>query len=254
MANNTIASSRVLENGRQQLEAEIFLTELQELFIGPNNRTRTSMPSSPSDSDEDRVDPMRLLNIANSLLECDGAIEAVDRMNYRRERQQLQNAANAFLVPMAPQVQRISREHPRTSRIRHSGFLSTATPDIESDAIEESLTATVSMKKVLSDEGKSCLKKIKFHSKRHKQKTCPITQEAFEKKQIVTILPCTHIFNSDAIQKWVETEKAECPVCRYALPSKNISTRSSSPTLSLSETNHLTQTARLFAEEDAENQ
>ena len=53
---------------------------------------------------------------------------------------------------------------------------------------------------------------------------CPITQEEFADGDAVLMLPCGHTFIKDAIQMWLETERAECPVCRYALPSREIIT------------------------------
>ena len=40
--------------------------------------------------------------------------------------------------------------------------------------------------------------------------------------QEVTELPCGHIFSPDGIKKWLKEEKAECPVCRFKLASKEI--------------------------------
>ena len=54
---------------------------------------------------------------------------------------------------------------------------------------------------------------------------CPITQSEFVEGDAVLVLPCGHAFLKDAIQKWLETERAECPVCRHALPSCEIMTQ-----------------------------
>lgn len=51
---------------------------------------------------------------------------------------------------------------------------------------------------------------------------CPITQSGFAEGDVVLTLPCGHAFLKDAIQTWLETERAECPVCRHALPSYEI--------------------------------
>ena len=53
---------------------------------------------------------------------------------------------------------------------------------------------------------------------------CPITQSEFAEGDAVLVLPCGHAFIKDAIQTWLETESAECPVCRHALPSYEIMT------------------------------
>jgi hypothetical protein len=51
---------------------------------------------------------------------------------------------------------------------------------------------------------------------------CPITQSEFAEGDVVLALPCGHAFLKDAIQMWLENERAECPVCRHALPSCEI--------------------------------
>ena len=53
---------------------------------------------------------------------------------------------------------------------------------------------------------------------------CPITQAEFAEGDAVLVLPCGHAFMKDAIQTWLETESAECPVCRCALSSREIIT------------------------------
>lgn len=55
-------------------------------------------------------------------------------------------------------------------------------------------------------------------------KCCPITQAEFAEGDAVLVLPCRHAFFKDAIQTWLETESAECPVCRHALPSHEVIT------------------------------
>jgi hypothetical protein len=51
---------------------------------------------------------------------------------------------------------------------------------------------------------------------------CGIWQEEFEEGEHIKILPCNHAFKADAIMKWLEEEKAECPVCRFSLKSKEV--------------------------------
>ena len=51
---------------------------------------------------------------------------------------------------------------------------------------------------------------------------CPIMQSEFVEGDVVLELPCGHAFLKDAIQTWLENERAECPVCRHALPSYQI--------------------------------
>lgn len=52
--------------------------------------------------------------------------------------------------------------------------------------------------------------------------TCGIWQEEFEKGQAIKVLPCNHAFLAEAITKWLTTEKAECPICRFKMESKEV--------------------------------
>jgi len=54
---------------------------------------------------------------------------------------------------------------------------------------------------------------------------CGIWQEDFEKGESIKVLPCNHAFKAEAITKWLTTEKAECPICRFKLESKEVIVR-----------------------------
>ena len=62
------------------------------------------------------------------------------------------------------------------------------------------------------------------HDAPYSNKCCPITQDEFVEGDAVLVLPCGHAFFRDAIRLWLETERAECPVCRHALPSHEVMT------------------------------
>jgi len=79
-----------------------------------------------------------------------------------------------------------------------------------------------SYKKVLNEKGKDTIKITKYSKEKFTDKRCPITYIEFKEGQEVSELPCTHIFTSEAILDWLENEKAECPICRYKLLSKEI--------------------------------
>ena len=51
---------------------------------------------------------------------------------------------------------------------------------------------------------------------------CGIWQEDFEEGEDIKILPCNHAFRAEAIMKWLNEEKAECPMCRFVLKSKEL--------------------------------
>ena len=75
-------------------------------------------------------------------------------------------------------------------------------------------------KNVLSERGKSIIKFVKYNSEKFsKQSMCPITQEEFEKDQVVAQLPCGHIFEKESVMKWLENQNASCPNCRSKLDS-----------------------------------
>jgi|TARA_B110000495_G_C23002707_1_gene591929 hypothetical protein len=75
-------------------------------------------------------------------------------------------------------------------------------------------------KKILSEEGKKSINKVKYTKEIHKDLICcPITQNDFSENDKISQLPCGHIFDSSAILQWLTTEKAECPCCRFKLDS-----------------------------------
>ena len=77
-------------------------------------------------------------------------------------------------------------------------------------------------KQVLSENGEESLQTTQFSSKSALNTECPIFYTDFEEGQTVTKLPCNHCFVPEAIERWVRDEKAECPVCREKLPSKEV--------------------------------
>lgn len=80
-------------------------------------------------------------------------------------------------------------------------------------------------KNIISEEGLTQLKYIKYTFNRNNNfynKLCPIMMYDFEENQEIIQLPCNHCYDPVAIKKWVNEEKAECPVCRYKLKSKEI--------------------------------
>ena len=52
----------------------------------------------------------------------------------------------------------------------------------------------------------------------------------FEDDQDVILLPCNHCFIPEAIEKWLQEEKAECPICRFKLKETTISNSNSNIT------------------------
>ena len=77
-------------------------------------------------------------------------------------------------------------------------------------------------KNVISEQGNEELKTIIFSKENCEYDTCPILHTPFEEGEEITQLPCSHMFDTIAINKWLQTEKAECPICRYKMKSKEI--------------------------------
>ena len=77
-------------------------------------------------------------------------------------------------------------------------------------------------KNIISEKGKENLKKINYSNSLNTNITCPIYQTQFTEEIEIINLPCNHSFMPEAIEKWLNEEKAECPVCRYKFDSKEI--------------------------------
>jgi len=78
-----------------------------------------------------------------------------------------------------------------------------------------------SFKQVINSEGKKSIV-IKKYDDSYSDKKCPITCMDFKIGDEIAELPCKHIFTSNSIMEWLEKEKAECPICRHKLDSKEI--------------------------------
>jgi hypothetical protein len=101
--------------------------------------------------------------------------------------------------------------------------------DIESSAasiLARSLYDCCPVKRVISDEARCQIVDKQFTSAMVEElkinEACGIWQEDFEEGEAIKILPCNHAFKAEAIIKWLEEEKAECPICRSALESKEV--------------------------------
>ena len=82
------------------------------------------------------------------------------------------------------------------------------------------------VKKVITEEGQRVIVDKKFTVAMVEELNingmCGIWQEEFEEGEDIKILPCNHAFKSEAIMRWLQKEKAECPVCRFSLESKEV--------------------------------
>jgi hypothetical protein len=82
------------------------------------------------------------------------------------------------------------------------------------------------VKKVITEEGKHAIVDKKFTAAMVEELkingVCGIWLEDFAEGDDIKILPCNHAFKSEAIMKWLQKEKAECPVCRFSFQSKEV--------------------------------
>jgi len=94
------------------------------------------------------------------------------------------------------------------------------------DIMNESLYDEVPIKNLLSEEGKNQIKEIKITNEninKFENMKCPITFLPFEIDDLILELPCNHYFQKEAINTWLNKEKAECPICRFKLYSYEFS-------------------------------
>jgi len=81
-------------------------------------------------------------------------------------------------------------------------------------------------KYVLSDKGEKTIRIVKYNKSSFKGFTsCPMTLNDFVDDKDIAQLPCGHIFEPDAILKWLKSESARCPVCRKPLGAKEVKKR-----------------------------
>lgn len=89
--------------------------------------------------------------------------------------------------------------------------------DVINNIIELTLNQQNAHKHILSEKGEKQLKQVVYNQSTHAMKQCPITLNDFKEGDIVTKLPCHHIFDNSGIDLWLKTESAKCPVCRETL-------------------------------------
>jgi len=90
------------------------------------------------------------------------------------------------------------------------------------DIMNASLNQENIYKNVISDEGKKLLKIETYTKAGCLNEICPISQEEFTEGDNITILPCNHGFITGAVEKWLETQCPESPICRYKIDSVEI--------------------------------
>jgi len=127
-----------------------------------------------------------------------------------------------MMLILYPSIE-INNEQSSLSEDNNDESLTDNDDTVFNQLLNSSLYDKFSYKYILSEEGETQLKPIKFTKDlREINNICPITSLEFEENQNIISLPCNHYFESDAINKWLREEKAECPVCRFKLYSKEV--------------------------------
>ena len=103
---------------------------------------------------------------------------------------------------------------------QESSFSTTNIPQTISTYLNNTLNVTNSKSKCV-DTSQLVIKKYTdtVNDTENIQSSCPITHITFKDGDEVTSLPCNHLFDTEAINKWVK-KKPECPICRFALKVK----------------------------------
>lgn len=77
-------------------------------------------------------------------------------------------------------------------------------------------------KNVISGDGMKLLTRTTYTKNVCSNDNCPISQEEFKEGDEITVLPCKHGFRNGTVEKWLETQRPECPICRYKFDSVEI--------------------------------
>ena len=173
------------------------------------------MDSSNNIVDSDIIDLSGIIRMLNNSLHIENKEEEEppqysesqlpDIINYRRHRAMLMNT-------MFNNISTLLNPNRNVSSI-----------DDYSSILNDSFQQDNSLyKNVISEQGNVELKTIIFSKEKFEYDTCPILHTQFEEGEEITQLPCSHVFDTIAINKWLQTEKAECPICRYKMKSKEI--------------------------------
>jgi hypothetical protein len=88
--------------------------------------------------------------------------------------------------------------------------------------LNASLNQENKYKDVISSDGLKLLTRTTYTTNVCSNDNCPISQEDFKEGDEITVLPCKHGFKNGTVEKWLETQRPECPICRYKFDSVEI--------------------------------
>lgn len=128
-----------------------------------------------------------------------------------------------------PESQESESESQQPRSNLHDFNLEMTTTDTFNRLLQSTFYDKTKYKHVLSDKGEENLEEITYSLELNTNNVCPIFQTDFSNGMQVIKLPCNHCFTPEAIKKWLKEIKAECPVCRHSLDSKEIESEETQP-------------------------
>jgi len=129
----------------------------------------------------------------------------------------IQDGSAAILPPASPSLSSFS-----PFMTTQTFPINTTTTENLSSVMEQSFQEKARYKQVLSDKGEEQITYKKYSEEDDPDAICAITREQFSIGDDIAVLPCNHVFCKEAINKWLQTKKAECPICRFKLDSKEV--------------------------------
>jgi len=111
------------------------------------------------------------------------------------------------------------------------------------DILNASLNQENRYKDVISSDGMKLLTRTTYTKNVCSNDNCPISQDEFKEGDEITVLPCNHGFTNGTVEKWLETQRPECPICRYKFDSVEIKNKDYQD-ISLSDNNRNLYSAR----------
>ncbi|XP_059654311.1 E3 ubiquitin-protein ligase SIRP1-like [Cornus florida] len=86
-------------------------------------------------------------------------------------------------------------------------------------AMEESLEEAMQMVPAIPSSLHT-LEKVKFDGSCCMNHQCLVCLETFLVDEVITCMPCSHLYHEDCIIKWLKTSHV-CPLCRFEMPAVN---------------------------------
>jgi len=124
--------------------------------------------------------------------------------------------------PLPEPLPRVIPQYDIFTMLNMSGLNITRAPASTTRSVLEQSFAedAPAYKTVLANDVKFPITKFGVSSQLNSK--CPILYAEFDPEDDVVELPCKHVYTPDAIMAWLKNERAECPVCRAALPSQEV--------------------------------